>query len=66
MFIVALFITIKTWKQPKRPRTDEQIKKISAYIQQNITVEYYPAIQRNKMSHLEQCGWTQSLIDRVK
>ena len=28
MFIAAQFITAKTWKQPKRPWTDEWIKKI--------------------------------------
>ena len=28
MFIVALFTTAKTWKQPKCPRTEEWIKKM--------------------------------------
>ena len=28
MFIVALFIIAKTWKQPKCPSTDECIKKM--------------------------------------
>ena len=28
MFIAALFTTVKTWKQPKCPSTDEWIKKI--------------------------------------
>ena len=27
MFIAALFTITKTWKQPKRPSTDEWIKK---------------------------------------
>ena len=58
IYIVALFIIAKTWKQQKRPMTDEWIKKMSIYIQQNITMEYYSAIQRNKMSHLEKCWWT--------
>ena len=31
MFIVALFTTAKTWKQPKCPVTDECIKKIYIY-----------------------------------
>ena len=28
MFVIALFTTAKTWKQPKYPSTDEQTKKI--------------------------------------
>ena len=40
MFIAALFTIVKTWKQPKRPQTDEWIKKMwYIYI-----VEYYSAI----------------------
>ena len=43
MFIEALFITAKIWKQPKCPLTDEWIKKMQ-YI--NIyTVEYYSTIK---------------------
>ena len=39
-------ITIaKTWKQPKCPSTDEQIKKMQ-YI---YTMEYYSAIKRNEI-----------------
>ena len=30
MFIAALFIIAKTWRQPKCPLTDEWIKKIVA------------------------------------
>ena len=44
MFITALFTTAKTWKQPKCPQTDEWIKKIWY----THTMEYYPAIKRNK------------------
>ena len=36
MFTAALFTITKTWKQPKRPPTDEWIKKISDIY----TVEY--------------------------
>ena len=28
MFTAAIFTTVKTWKQPKCPSTDEWIKKI--------------------------------------
>ena len=43
LFIVALFITARTWKQPRCPSTDEWIKKMW-YI---YTMEYYSAIKRN-------------------
>ena len=43
MFTVALFTTVRTWRQPRRPSTDEWIKKLwSIY-----TMEYYSAIKRN-------------------
>ena len=44
MFTAALFTIAKTWKQPKRPSTDEWIKKICIY-----TMEYYSAIKKNKI-----------------
>ena len=38
MFIAALFITAKIWKQPKRPSTDEWKKKMwHISLQRNIT-----------------------------
>ena len=43
LFIVALFTTARTWKQPRCPSTDEGIKK-PWYI---YTMEYYSAIKRN-------------------
>ena len=43
MFIAALFTIARTWKQPRRPLTDEWIKKL-CYI---YTMEYYSAIKRN-------------------
>ena len=43
MFIAALFIIARTWKQARCPLTDEWIKKLW-YI---YTVEYYSAIKRN-------------------
>ena len=44
MFIIPLFTTAKTWKQPKHPSTDEWIKKMS-YI---YIIKYYSAIKRMK------------------
>ena len=43
MFIVTLFIVVKTRKQPKGPSTDEWIKKMYIY-----TMEYYSVIKRMK------------------
>ena len=41
MFILALFTIAKTWKQPKRPSTEEWIKKMRyIYTQWNITQPY--------------------------
>ena len=40
MFIAALFIIARTWKQPRCPSADEWIRKLS-YI---YTMEYYSAI----------------------
>ena len=43
MFIAALFITARTWKQPRCPLTDEWIKKLWY----THTMEYYSTIKRN-------------------
>ena len=43
MFIAALFIVRRTWKQPRCPSTDEWIKKLW-YI---YTMDYYSAIKGN-------------------
>ena len=45
MFIVQLFTTARTRQQPKRPSTEEWIKKIWCVY----TVEYYSAIKRNEI-----------------
>ena len=42
-FTAALFIIARTWEQPRRPSTDERIKKLW-YI---YTMGYYSAIKRN-------------------
>ena len=43
MFIAALFIIARTWKQPRCPLADEWIRKLWDIY----TVEYYSAIKRN-------------------
>ena len=45
IIIVALFIIVKNWKQPKHPSTGEWFNKLW-YI--NI-MDYYSAIKRNKL-----------------
>ena len=49
MFIAALFIVCRTWKQPRCPSTDEWVKKLS-YI---YTMDYYSAIKRNEFESVE-------------
>ena len=44
MFISALFIMARTWKQPRCPSADKWIRKLW-YI---YTMEYYSAIKKNK------------------
>ena len=43
MFITALFIIARTWKQPRCPSADAWIRKLW-YI---YTIEYYAAIKKN-------------------
>ena len=43
MFITALFILVRTWKQPRCPSADDWIRK-RCYI---CTMEYYSAIKKN-------------------
>ena len=42
MFIAALFIIARTWKQPRCPSADEWIRKLYIY-----TMQYYSAIKKN-------------------
>ena len=44
VFIEALFTIARTWKQPRCPSTDEEIKKY--------TMEYYSAIKGMNVSEL--------------
>ena len=46
MFITALFIIARTWKQPRCPSADEWIRK-PWYI---YTMEYYSAIKKNNLN----------------
>jgi hypothetical protein len=43
MFIAAIFITARSWKQPRCPPTEEWIQKMW-YID---SIEYYSAIKNN-------------------
>ena len=45
MFIAALFIIARTWKQPKHPSTEEWIKKMWHIY----TTEYYSAIKKSEI-----------------
>jgi hypothetical protein len=45
MFIVALFMIAKLWKQPRCPTTDKWIKKMW-YL---YTVEFYSAMKKNEI-----------------
>ena len=43
MFIAALFVIARTWKQPRCPSADEWIRKLWYMY----TMEYYSAIEKN-------------------
>ena len=58
----ALFTLARSWKQPKRPSTDEWIKKMW-YI---YTMEYYSAIKRNEIGSFVEMWMDLELSYRVK
>ena len=62
MFIVALFVIIRTWKQPKCQLTDDWIKKLW-YI---YTMEYYSAIKRNEFESIELMWMNLQLVIQMK
>ena len=54
MFTAALFTIVRTWKQPKCPSTEEQIKK-TIYI---YTTEYCSALYREQKGAICRHEWT--------
>jgi hypothetical protein len=52
MFIAALFIIVRNWKEPRCPSTEEWIQKMW-YI---YTMEYYSAIKKNEFMNFL-CKW---------
>jgi hypothetical protein len=53
MFITALFIIARSWKEPRCPSTEEWIQKMW-YI---YTMEYYSSIKNNKFMKFLANGW---------
>ena len=62
MFIAALFIIARTWKQPRCPSTDEWIRKLR-YI---YTMEYYSTIKKNAFESVLKRWMKLKPIIRVK
>ena len=62
IFIAALFIITKIWKQPKCPSVDEWIKQLWDIY----TMEYYSAIKKKKYYPLQPYGWTWRKLCQVK
>ena len=62
MFITALFIIARTWKQPRCPSADEWIRKLW-YI---YTMEYYSANKKNTFISVLMRLMKWSLLYRVK
>ena len=61
MFIAALFIIVRSWKEPRCPSTEESIQKMW-YI---YTMEYYSAISNNEfMKFLGKWMYLENIILR--
>jgi hypothetical protein len=59
MFIAALFIIGRTWKEPRCPSTEKWIQKM-CYI---YTMEYYSAFKNNEfMKFLGKCIYLEDII----
>ena len=58
MFIAALFIKVKTWKQCKCPLTDEWVKNMWYIYIFNTHINIHSAIKRWKWCHFHGIGWT--------
>ena len=54
LFFAAVFTRGRTWKQSKCPSTDERIR-MTWHI---YAMEYYSAIKRDGLGHLQRRGWT--------
>ena len=52
MFIAALFIKARSWKEPRYPSTEEGIQKMWY----NYTMEYYSVIKHNDFTKLQANG----------
>ena len=62
MFIAALFIIARTWKQPRCPSADEWIRKLR-YI---YTMEYYSAMKKTTFESVLMRWMNLSRLYRVK
>ena len=61
MFIASLFVITRSWKQPRRPTTEEWIQKMW-YV---YTMEYYSAIKNNEfMKFLGKWMYLEDIIIR--
>ena len=52
MFIAALFVIARTWKQPRCPSIEELIKKVRHIF----TLEFYSAVKNNDILNFA-CKW---------